>query len=188
LTVAIGLDAFSHCVEGYLSTTVNPLADIFALDGMRRLWSHVEKITQKGDDIDARLQMLIGSFEGGVAIGKGLGPAHAIAISCGDQGLHHGVLSALGLIASLEFLRDKAPAKIKDVERVLELPNGVSVHVALHEMMRRLSLPTSLRELGYRLGSMKTVTENCAASHFNLTSPYRPNAGEFQAMLESILG
>lgn len=188
LTAATGLDALSHCVEGYLSETVNPLADVLALDGMRRVWTNVEKATRNGDDLDARLQMLIGSFEGGVAIGKGLGPAHAIAIGCGDQGLHHGVLSALGLVASLAFLRDKVPAKIKDVERALDLPDGVAAHEALRAMMQRLSLPTTLRQLGYTLNSMEALSESCASSHFNFTSPYKPNATEFKSMVDSILG
>jgi len=188
LTGATGLDALSHCVEGYLSETVNPLADMVALDGMRRVWTNVEKATHNGDDLDARLQMLIGSFEGGVAIGKGLGPAHAIAIGCGDQGLHHGVLSALGLVASLAFLRDKVPSKIKDVERALDLPHEVSAHEALLAMMKRLSLPTTLRELGYKLNSTEVLSASCTASHFNFTSPYKPNATEFRSMIESILG
>lgn len=188
LTAATGLDALSHCVEGYLSETVNPLADVLAIDGMRRVWANVEKATCNGDDLDARLQMLVGSFEGGIAIGKGLGPAHAIAISCGDQGLHHGVLSALGLIASLQFLRGKVPSKISEVEAALELSNGVAAHDALRAMMKRLSLPTTLRELGYELKSMDALTENCAASHFNFTSPYKPNAAECRSMIESILG
>ncbi len=188
LTAATGLDALSHCVEGYLSETINPLADVLAIDGMRRVWRNVEKATRNGDDLDARLEMLIGSFEGGVAIGKGLGPAHAIAIGCGDQGLHHGILSALGLIASLAFLRDKASMKIKDVERALDCPDGVTAHDALRSMMKRLSLPTTLRELGYKLNSMEVLSESCASSHFNFTSPYKPNATEFRSMIESILG
>ena len=187
LTAATGLDALSHCVEGYLSETVNPLADLLALDGMQRVWMHVETSTRNGDDLDARLQMLIASFEGGVAIGKGLGPAHAIAISCGDQGLHHGVLSALGLVASLDFLRDKA-SKVRDIERSLKLPKEVAAHEAIRDMMARLGLPTTLRRLGYRLESMDRLSKNCEASHFNFTSPYKPNAAEFRGMIESILG
>jgi 4-hydroxybutyrate dehydrogenase len=188
LTAATGLDALSHCVEGYLSETINPLADLMALDGMRRVWMHVEQATREGNDLDTRLQMLIASFEGGVAIGKGLGPAHAIAIGCGDQGLHHGVLSALGMMASLKFLRDKLPAKIGDIERALGLPSGVAADEAVRAMMTRLGLPTTLRGLGYKLDSMDLLANNCAASHFNLTSPYKPNAEEFRSMIETILG
>lgn len=187
LTAATGLDALSHCIEGYLSTTVNPLADLMALDGMRRVWAHVEISTRDGDNLDARLQMLIASFEGGVAIAKGLGPAHAIAIGCGDQGLHHGVLSALGLIASLRFLGDKV-TKVRDVERALGLPGNIAAHEAIRDMMARLGLPTTLRGLGYHLGSMDELTKACEASHFNFTSPYKPSAVEFRTMIESIAG
>jgi 4-hydroxybutyrate dehydrogenase len=187
LTAATGLDALSHCVEGYLSETVNPLADLLALDGMHRVWANVETATFNDSDLDARTQMLIASFEGGVAIGKGLGPAHAIAISCGDQGLHHGVLSALGMVASLKFLRDKTSSKIRDVERTLGLPSGVAAHDAVRAMMKRLGLPLTLNELGYELESMEVLIKNCTTSHFNFTSPYKPNTSEFRSMIESIL-
>lgn len=188
LTAATGFDALSHCVEGYLSETVNPLVDVLAIDGIRRIWANVEEATSNGNNLDARIQMLIGSFEGGIAIGKGLGPAHAIAISCGDQGLHHGVLSALGLVASLQFLHAKVPLKIRNVEEALGLSRGIAAHDGIRGMMKRLGLPTTLREMGYKLESMASLTQNCAASHFNFTSPYKPNPAEFQSMIESILG
>lgn len=188
LTAATGLDALSHCVEGYLSKTDNPLADVMALDGMRRAWQHVETATERGDDLNARLQMQIAAFEGGVAIGKGLGPAHAIAISCGDQGLHHGILSALGMIASLEFLADRTPAKIHEIARALELPKGTVVHDAVREKVRRLNIPTTLAGVGYRMGNIDELTMACHLSHFNATSPYVPTKEDFVSMLLAIRG
>lgn len=188
LTAATGLDALSHCVEGYLSKTDNPLADVMALDGMRRAWQYVKAATEKGDDLNARLQMQIAAFEGGIAIGKGLGPAHAIAISCGDQGLHHGILSALGMIASLEFLADKASAKINEIAHALELPKGIAVHDAVREKVRHLNIPTTLAGLGYKIGNLDELAMACHLSHFNATSPYVPTKEEFASMLLAIRG
>ena len=59
------------------------------------------------------MQMMIAAFEGGVAIGKGLGPAHAIAISCGDRGLHHGMLSAIGILASMPVMEKQLPERMQ---------------------------------------------------------------------------
>ena len=51
----------------------------------------------------------------------------------------------------------------------------------------RLGLPTTLRGTGYRLESMDLLADDCAASHFNFTSPYKPNAAEFRTMIEGVL-
>jgi alcohol dehydrogenase class IV len=109
LTAATGIDALTHCVEGYLAVPPSPLIDVLALDGIRRLCANIEAAVKNGGDRTARLEMMTGAFVSGVAIQKGLGPAHAIANSCGDQGIHHGKLSAIGLLASLKFLETREP-------------------------------------------------------------------------------
>ena len=86
LTAGTGLDALSHCIEGYLSITDCAPAKAMALDGMRRAWRAVAHATARGEDLTAREEMMLAALAGGVAIGLGLGPAHAIAITCGDQG------------------------------------------------------------------------------------------------------
>ena len=36
------MDAFTHCVETYLSPLVNPPADAIALDGVARAWKWID--------------------------------------------------------------------------------------------------------------------------------------------------
>ena len=187
LTAATGLDAISHCIEGYLAIGDNPLADVLALDGLSRAWGWIEKATHDGSDLQARAHMMLAAFEGGVAIAKGLGPAHAIAISCGDQGLHHGRLSALGLLAMLDFMLIKQPAKMEALAMALNIPDPCDIADALRGLMRRLGLPLTLAEIGYRMGSLDRLTELCSESHFNMTTPFRPSKAEYRGMLSSIV-
>jgi 4-hydroxybutyrate dehydrogenase len=186
LTAATGLDAISHCIEGYLSPVINPLADVLALDGLKRAWTSVETATAAPDDLEARGQMLVAAFEGGVAIGKGLGPAHAIAISCSDQGLHHGRLSALGLLPMLGLMRHKAPERVRILGHALGLEEPLEVGRALRALMTRLGMPLTLAALGYRIGSIDELAARCAASHFNLTAFHVPDRAEYRTMLMSI--
>jgi 4-hydroxybutyrate dehydrogenase len=188
LTAATALDALSHCIEGYLSTTVSPLADALALEGISHVWQYMEAATTNGEDRDARWHVMLGAFAGGVAISKGLGPAHAIAITVGDQGLHHGMLSALGVAATIELMGDKVPEKIARIAAAMRLSPGASLEAAVRLRMSRLGLPGSLREMGYRLGSLRQVAEAAAVSHFNLTSPYRPCPDEYERLIQRILG
>jgi alcohol dehydrogenase class IV len=92
-----------------------------AIDGIRRVWRYIESATADGQNGEARSQLMMAAFSGGVAIGKGLGPAHAIAITVGDQGLHHGMLSGLGVIATIESMRKHAPDKVGDIANAMGL-------------------------------------------------------------------
>ncbi len=187
LTAATGLDALSHCIEGLLSTAFCPPADAMALDGIRRVFGFLPAATANGADRPARLQMMIAAFEGGVAIGKGLGPAHAIAISCGDQGLHHGMLSAIGILASLPVMEKRVPERTQAIAEAIGLTDGERVHDAVRALMDAVGLPTSLGAAGYEAGDIAQLARTAAKSHFNLTSPYAPSESEFGQMIEAVL-
>jgi 4-hydroxybutyrate dehydrogenase len=187
LTAATGLDALSHCVEGYLSTSFCPPADALALDGIRRVFRYLPKATKDGNDLNARMQMMIAAFAGGVAIGKGLGPAHAIAISCGDRGLHHGLLSAIGLLASMPVMERECPERMRAIGNAIEPAEYERPSDAVRALMISLGLPTSLAAVGYQAGDISELARRAAMSHFNLTSPYVPIEAEFGRMIEMVL-
>jgi 4-hydroxybutyrate dehydrogenase len=187
LTAATGLDALSHCIEGYLSTSFCPPADALALDGIRRVFRYLPKAIEDGSDLDARMQMMIAAFAGGVAIGKGLGPAHAIAIAGGDRGLHHGLLSAIGLLASMPVMERECPERMRTIGDAIELAEYERPSDAVRALMISLGLPTSLAAVGYQAGDISELAGRAAMSHFNLTSPYAPIEAEFGRMIEMVL-
>jgi len=187
LTACTALDALSHCIEGYLAIGDSPLVDAMALEGVSRVWQHIESATANGQDREARAQLMLGAFSGGAAIGKGLGPAHAIAITLGDQGLHHGMLSGFGLLASVATMHEQIADRVDDVAGAMGLPGGEQIQAALRGLFERLNLPASLREMGYRSGELTGLACAAAASHFNLTSRYRPTEGEYAGMFQNIL-
>jgi 4-hydroxybutyrate dehydrogenase len=187
LTACTALDALSHCIEGFLSIIDSPLIDAMALDGVRRVWQHIELATANGQDREARTQLMLGAFSGGIAIGKGLGPAHAIAITVGDQGLHHGMLSGLGIVATIATMHKHEPDRVDDVAAAMGLSGGEMIEASLRGMLVKLNLPASLRDMGYRAGDLNELAHAAAASHFNLTSRYRPSEEEYADMLKKIL-
>jgi 4-hydroxybutyrate dehydrogenase len=187
LTAATGLDALSHCIEGFLSKSFCPPADAMALDGIRRVFRYLPLATADGTNFEARMQMMIAAFEGGVAISKGLGPAHAIAISCGDQGLHHGMLSAIGVVASLPLMETQLPERVRALAEAMSLSPGQSAVDGVKALMARVGLPTSLSGAGYTTGDIDALAGEAAGSHFNLTSPYAPTKEEFAQIIEAVL-
>ena len=68
LTAGTGMDALSHCVEGFLATPLNPAADAVALDGVRRVAAHIDRAVQDGSDRDARWHLMMAALEGGMTL------------------------------------------------------------------------------------------------------------------------
>lgn len=183
LTAATGVDALSHCIEGYLSTTDSPFADILALDGIARSTRYLSRAVADGRDLDARAHMMAAAYAGGAAIAKGLGPAHALAIACGDQGLHHGMLSGIGLIATFDLVRPHAEKKAQAIATAMGLNQGADIVPSLIRLCEDAGLPASLNEAGYRAADIGALGEAAANSHFNQTSPYKPTADEFAGVM-----
>lgn len=186
LTAATGLDALTHCIEGFLAEPASPAIDAMALDGIRRICRSVRAAVADGSDIVARQNMMIAAFEGGAAIGKGLGPGHAIAINCGDQGVHHGVLSAIGVLAIIGLQVKHVPEKMEAVAQAMDLPRAADVEAGLRSVMRDAGLPLTLREAGYKVRSIEQLARQCEASPFNLRTLFAPSAADFEEMLASI--
>jgi len=187
LTAATGIDAISHCMEGYLSSRMLPFADALALDGIRRAMAAIRDATQRSGDLRARSEMMAAAYAGGVAISMGLGPAHAIAIACGDQGFHHGLLSGIGLVCSLDSVSRHAPDRAAAIAVALGLPPGASLSAAIADLMRTLNLPATLAELGYRAVDVSALGSRAHASPFNLNARYHPNAAEYKEMIQRSL-
>src|SRR5262245_15869886 len=83
LSAATGLDALSHCIETLFSPRFNPPAEAIALDGANRVWRHIERVFAKGNDIEARTEMMMAALEGGLSFQKGLGAVHALSHALG---------------------------------------------------------------------------------------------------------
>ena len=183
LTAATGIDALGHCIEGYLSVRDQPLGKPMALDGIRRVVRHLRCAVTDGHDLNARGEMLLAAFTGGIAIGMGLGPAHAIAITCSDQGFHHGVLSGIGLVCTLDATAEHVPEHMSAIAEAFGLPVNASVAQAVANLMRELGLPASLAELGYSADNLGAMAAAAERSHFNLFAPFRPNASQYEVFM-----
>lgn len=187
LTAASGIDALSHCIEGYLSKKHLPLGDAIALDGIACVARHLRQAVADGKHPVARAEMMLAAFAGGVAIGMGLGPAHAVALSCSDQGFPHGILSGIGLVATLDATQRHVPERVRTVASAFGLAPDVPLSEGIGSLMRELGLPATLAELGYVAGDVAALAQAAHASHFNIFAPLHPSAAEYAAMLERSL-
>lgn len=185
LIAATAIDALSHCIEGYFAEPEHPVIDALALDGAARVMASVEEaLLTEGDA--ARASLMAAAFAGGAAIHKGLGPAHAVALACGDQDIHHGTLVGVALPGTTALLASRLPAKAARLAAAMGLETADEIADRLSALMERLGLPMTLDDAGYVIRDRDKLVQDLVDSPFNRTSPYVPSREEYQAMLASL--
>ncbi len=80
------MDAFTHCVESYLSTTFHPMCDGIAVEGLRYISKGLETAVRDGTSAEARSAMMMGALLGGISFHKGLGVVHSLSHALGSRG------------------------------------------------------------------------------------------------------
>jgi alcohol dehydrogenase class IV len=189
LTAATGMDAIAHCIETFLSPVFNPPADGIALDGLWRGWRHIERATRKGDDRDARLNMMSASMQGALAFQKGLGCVHSLSHSLGgiNPRLHHGTLNAIFLPAVIAFNETAASVREEDkldrLAQAMGLAGGAEVGPAVRAMTERLSLPTGLAQLGVTRAMFPDIIRGALKDHSHRTNPRVASDTDYEAIL-----
>ncbi len=185
LIAATAIDALSHCIEGFFADPPNPVADALALDGAGRVVNSIHAALEPAGD-EARGSLMAAAFAGGAAIHKGLGPAHAIAVTCADQDVHHGTLIGIALPHTVRLVSAHLPGKAALLAAAIGLADGVDLADALAALVASLGLPATLTDAGYRVGDVDALVEAIGRSHFNRTTPYVPSATEYRGIVDRI--
>jgi alcohol dehydrogenase class IV len=173
-TAATGMDAISHCVEAFLSTRVNAVADAIALEGLARGWRAIRRAVTDGADLEAREQMMHCALMGGLAFQKNLGAVHSLSHplgAFGEHGLHHGTLNALFLPPVLRFNFTSSGAKMETLARVIGAASGADVPAAFERLLEELGLPSRLRELGVARAALAGLAPLAVEDHCTATNP-----------------
>ncbi len=121
LTAATGIDALAHCLEAYANRAAHPLIDLYALEGVKLIASHLKRAVDHGDDLDARCAISLGSLYGGLCLGPvNTAAVHALAYPLGGEfRLAHGLSIALLLPHVVRFNLAAAPGRYAGVARAL---------------------------------------------------------------------
>jgi hypothetical protein len=183
------MDALGQCVEAYLAKANNPIIDAVALDGAQRSLAYIERAVADGSDRDARWNMMMAALEGGIGIHKGLGSAHAIANTLGDQGYNHGILVTIALPGVLRFVEETLGDRMTALaKKTFGLQTGSQIASAIEQLNGRIGLPTTLRELGYTVRDLDRAAELCVGSKFNETAPRVPTQDQYKIIISDIMG
>jgi 4-hydroxybutyrate dehydrogenase len=190
LTAGTGMDAYTHCVESYLSPTFHPICDGIALEGLRHVFRGLESCVQDGSNLEARRSMMMGALLGGISFHKGLGVVHSLSHALGSEGrVHHGTLNAILLPHALRFNLEAANARLAELAAHLGLGrsgDGPTHFIALTELaLARLPLPERLRDVdGLDHAQIGHYAKLAMLDHCHRTNPRPCTERDMEALLE----
>lgn len=172
ITANTGMDALIHAMECYISLKANPFSDTFALRAIKLISGSIRRAYNSGEDMDARHDMLIGSFYGGVCIAaSGTAAVHALSYPLGSMySIPHGLSNAILLPYVMEFNMDAAIEKYRDMAIAMGIDvNGLSSEQAaqkmvesLYDLTRDLNIKSPLREMNISERELDEIVESAS--------------------------
>jgi alcohol dehydrogenase len=106
VTATTGMDALTHAIESYVNTAAQPISECFALEAIKLIGKYLRLAVAKGEDVEARYNMLLGSLLAGLALHQTrLGNCHALAMPLGGGKwqIPHALVNAILLPHVMEF-------------------------------------------------------------------------------------
>lgn len=105
LTASVGMDAYAHCIEGFVSNNANTLTRTFHREAISLIAHNLCNAVYNGNDIEARYNMMLGAVYAGWAMAvASLGACHAMAYAIeGKYHASHGDANAALLPAVMRY-------------------------------------------------------------------------------------
>ncbi len=108
IIAATGVDALAHAVECYTSKKATPFSNVYAIESARLIFKNIREAYNDADNMEAKNNMLLGAFYGGVAItGSDTTAVHALSYPLGGKyHIAHGVSNAILFAHVMQFNKD----------------------------------------------------------------------------------
>ena len=169
IIAATGVDALAHVVECFTSKKATPFSDTYAMAGAKLIFHNIRKAYNDADNMEAKSNMMLGAFYGGVAItGSGTTAVHALSYPLGGKyHIAHGVSNAILFAHVMEFNKDACK------ERLAELCDGVFPELAtksvdekadymieqIADIVKVTNIPTDLNEFGVKMEDLDFLVQ-----------------------------
>ncbi len=117
IVAATGVDALAHAVECYTSRKATPVSDTYALASAKLIFHNIREAYRHPDNMEAKSNMMLGAFYGGVAItASGTTAVHALSYPLGGKyHIAHGVSNAILFAHVMEFNKDACRRQLSEI-------------------------------------------------------------------------
>ncbi|MCE5342938.1 MAG: iron-containing alcohol dehydrogenase [Eubacteriales bacterium] len=197
VAASTGADALCHAIECYTSNKATPFSNLFALEALKLIFTHMETVCLQPDAKEAKNAMLLAAFYGGVAItASGTTAVHALSYPLGGRyHIPHGVANAIMLMPVMRF---NAPACLPVFAAVLnavdpapelsDIAKAERLLNRMQEMLAKLGIPSSLAPYGVTAADLDALVEAGMAVTRLLNNNPRPvTAADARRMYASVL-
>lgn len=180
LTATTGMDALSHCIESYVSTTDHPAVDPMILYGIELIGRTLRTAVAQGANHTARRDMALAAMIGGMALNhKWGGACHSVAHQLSTfAGVHHGLANALMLPPQMAYSLIGALDKYARIGEALGAPQDGSLRQradraveAVRQLAVDLGLPLRLRDVGVKEDMIAAMAKNAYIDDSWATNP-----------------
>lgn len=132
LTATTGMDALTHAVEAYIGRSTSRETRNMALEATGLIFANIRRAFAKGDDLEARENMLRAAYLAGNAFSQSyVGYIHAVAHSLGGQyNTPHGLANAVLMPYVLDRYGEAAHRKLHE----LAIAAGISMPTESHRV------------------------------------------------------
>lgn len=152
LFMSTGIRAVDHCVEGSCAKEANPWTDAQALQGLALLTQGLARVKEAPDDIEARLNCLMGTWMSMAALAAGvpMGASHGIGYVLGAvHDVPHGHTSCIMLPFVMRWNKSFNGEKQAKVARAMGC-EGEDAGDVLDRFIGGLGMPRTLSAAGVK--------------------------------------
>ena len=189
-----GMDAFVHAFESFLSLNASLITDGINLYAMELISKNIRPFTANRQNMEAGLNMLIGSCLAGMTFGlTGLGNVHCMARFVGAF-LHvsHGLSNAICLPHAAKFNLLANPAKYARVAVALgvntmglsEMESAEKGLAAVTKLCTDLGIPSRLRDIGATEETLEEMARLSIKAGYNKWNPRHSTYDDFLKLFQ----
>jgi len=161
LTATTGLDALTHCLEGYANKAAQPAIDPYALEGVRLIGAHLARAVADGSDLEARRAVALGSLYGGMCLGPvNTAAVHALAYPLGGEfHMAHGLSIALLLPHVVRFNLPALPERHAALAAALGAASGAALPGRLEQLIAACGVKSGLSAHGIPRDALPRIAD-----------------------------
>lgn len=197
LTAATGMDALTHAIEAYVSTSATPITDACAEKAIELISNYLVNAVENGQDVEARDMMAYAEYLAGMAFNNAsLGYVHAMAHQLGGfYNLPHGVCNAILLPHVQEYNKSTSASRLAKIAKImggniegLTDEQGADLCIdMIKSLSQTIGIPEGLGVLGVKESDFETLATNALNDACSLTNPRKGNLEEVIAIFKKAM-
>ena len=197
LTAATGMDALTHAIEAYVSTSATPITDACAEKAIELISNYLVNAVENGQDVEARDMMAYAEYLAGMAFNNAsLGYVHAMAHQLGGfYNLPHGVCNAILLPHVQEYNKATSASRLAKIAKImggniegLTDEQGADLCIdMIKSLSQTIGIPEGLGVLGVKESDFETLATNALNNACSLTNPRKGNLEELIAIFKKAM-